>query len=143
MNNAPEPYTPEGHAAWLDSLSADELLVIHMPSGYRFIFIAVALAKRGLENHKSADQLLLLKKINGLTDQNFTPEMLATIEPMGDTEYAIFKEARSLDAGDKASMAGFEVLTSPRVFWHLVTLNPSLLKAIKLREGASRNGDLR
>ncbi|MGH6673320.1 MAG: hypothetical protein ACRECV_15280, partial [Xanthobacteraceae bacterium] len=48
--------------------------------------------------------------------------------------YRIFQEARSLDPPDeKSGRASFDVLTSPRVFWHLVTLNPSILAAIKLR----------
>ncbi len=54
---------------------------------------------------------------NALTDSYFTPE--TAIEPMGDTEYQIFKEAKSLDPpGDKTAAATFRVLTSPRVAWH-------------------------
>jgi hypothetical protein len=98
----------------------------------------VALTKRALltKDIKPAEQLLLLEKMNSLTDQYFTPEMLATIEPMGDIGYEIFKVARSLDLpGDKSARPSFDVLTSPRVFRHFVTLNPSILAAIKLRDG--------
>jgi hypothetical protein len=142
MNNPPEPYDREEHSAWLAPLSPDATFVTHTPSGYKLIFIMVALTKRALltKDIKPAEQLLLLEKMNGLTDQYFTPEMLATIEPMGDTEYEIFKEARSLSPpGDKTCRASFDVLTSPRVFGHFITLNPSILAAIKLRD-AVRHG---
>jgi hypothetical protein len=139
MNNPPGPYDHDQHSAWLASLSPDESLVVHTPSGYLLLFIIVALTKRALltEGIKPAEQLHLLEKMNRLTDQYFTPAMLAVIEPMGDTEYKIYEQAKSLDPpGDKSARASFDVLTIPRVFWHLVTLNPSILAAIKLREGA-------
>jgi hypothetical protein len=138
MNNPPEPHDHEKHCAWLASLSSDESLVVHTPSGYLLTFIMIALTKRALltKDIKPADQLLLLEKMNGLTDQYFTPEMLATVEPMGNTEYKIFEKAKSLDRpGDKAGRASYKVLTSPHVFWHFITLNPSILAAMKLREG--------
>jgi hypothetical protein len=141
MNNPPEPYDAERHHAWLDSLSRDEALVVYTPQGYLMTFIIVALTKRALlmDEIKPAEQLRLLEKLNGLTDGYFTPEMLAAVEPMSDIECKIFEEAKSLDpAGDKSSRASFGVLTSPRVFWHLATLNPSLLSAIKLREGVGK-----
>jgi hypothetical protein len=141
MNNSPEPYDHETHSAWLASLSPDESLIVNTPQGYLLMFIVVALTKRGLRanNIKPAEQLFLLEKMNGLTDQYFTPEMLATIEPMGDTEYEIFREARSLDPpDDKTAAASFKVLTSPRVFSHLARLSPSIFAAIKLNGGANR-----
>src|SRR5262245_49131717 len=96
MNNPPEPHDHEKHCAWLASLSSDESLVVHTPSGYLLTFIIVALTERALltKDIKPADQLLLLEKMNGLTDQYFTPEMLATVEPMGNTEYEIFEEVK-------------------------------------------------
>jgi len=62
------------------------------------------------------------------------------IEPMCDKAYAIFAEAKSLDPpGDKTAKASFAVLTNPRVFQHFLTLNPSILKAIRWRK-ANRGG---
>lgn len=142
MNNPPDLYDElyhEKHSAWLASLSADELLVVRTPVGYLHTFIAVSLMKRALltEGIKPAEQLDLLEKMNSWLDLYFTREMLATIEPICDTGYAIFAEAKSLDRpADKLGQASFEVLTCPRVFWHLTTLNPSILAAIKLKEAA-------
>jgi len=142
MNNPPEPYDREKHEAWFGSLSPDELLVVHTPQGYRIMFILVALTKRALltKGIKPAEQLDLLEKMHSLTDQYFTPEMLAMIDPMGDVEYSIYQEAKTLDSpGDKAAMGSFRMLTSCRVFWMFVTANPSMLDAIKFHE-ATRNG---
>jgi len=71
-----------------------------------------------------------------ITDWYFTPEMLATIEPMSNTEIEIFHEATSLDHEDHFPRCNesFKVLTSWRVFGHFRRLNPSYLAAIKLRE---------
>ncbi len=139
MNNPPEPYDHEKHMAWLALLSPDESLIVHTPPGHLMKFIMAAVTKRALltPNITPAWQLLLLEKMNAMTDVYFTPEMLATIQPMGDTEYEIYREARSLDApGDKAKMTSFRILTSPRVFWLFVMANGSLLDAIKMRATA-------
>ena len=48
MNNPPEPYDPEAQAAWLDSLTPDEMEVVREPVGYKFTYILVALTKRWL-----------------------------------------------------------------------------------------------
>ena len=76
--------------------------------------------------------------MNELTEgPYFTPAMIAMIEPTGATEYKIFEEAKSLDRpDDKLGQASFKVLTSPRVFWGLCELNPSILAAMKLRREA-------
>jgi hypothetical protein len=60
--------------------------------------------------------------------------MLATIQPMSDIEVQMMEEARSLDSKDcKTGKASFEVLTNLRTFSIFVTLNPSLLTALKMR----------
>jgi hypothetical protein len=148
MNNSPAPYSHEAHCAWLASLSADESLVVQTPSGYLMFFLMTAATKRWLsfEDLKPADRLFMLEKMHGMIDQYFTSEMLATIQPMGDIEYQIWREARSLDPPYKAwcRSASFEILTSPRVFWHFVTLNPSLLATIKIQKSnraSSAGGD--
>jgi hypothetical protein len=132
MNNPPEPYTPEAQSAWLNSLSPDESLIAHWPAGRQQDLIWIALAKRVLLDFGTshpAEQLRLLECMHKLAD----PEMVAIIDPAGDTECQIIDAARSLDPpDDKWGRASFDVLTSARVFGHLATLNPSLLAAIKL-----------
>jgi hypothetical protein len=124
----------EEHSAWWDSLSDEQKMIAYVPSGYKHILLAIALTKRVLTTckMKAGEKLQVLEKLNGLTDGYITPEMLAMIEPMSDTEYEMLNEARSLDQpDDKAGRASFDVLTSPDVFEHFVRLNPSLLAAIK------------
>jgi hypothetical protein len=136
MNNPPEPYDREQHLAWLDSLSADETLIVNVPAGHRWNMVAASSIKRWLQEKMDAGlRLRLLESLNGMPDIYLRPEMLAMIEPMCDTAYAIWKEAKTLDReGDIGRMASFRVLTSPRVFDHFVALNPSILAAIKWRE---------
>jgi hypothetical protein len=84
--------------------------------------------------------LRFLEALNGMTDLNFTAPMLQMIEPMRDTGFQIWKEAKTLDRdGDKSCMASFRVLTGWRVFQHFLRLNPSILAAIKLREAGGKN----
>jgi hypothetical protein len=138
MNNPPTPYSHEAHCAWLASLSPDESFVVHTTAGYLMSYLMAAATKRWLssESLKPADRLFMLEKMHAMTDTYFTLEMLTTIQPMGDVEYQIMNEAWSLDPPDEKARgnASFEVLTSPRVFWHFVTLNPSLLAAIKIQK---------
>ena len=141
MNNAPQPLGSEQHRAWLASLSPDESLVVHTPAGYLFDFLAVAMGKRALmtKGIKPAEQLAVLERMHALVDEYFTPEMLAAVQPMCDTGCAIFEEATSLDpptsnGSDGAWRESARILTCPRVFWHFVTLNPSILIAIKIAD---------
>jgi hypothetical protein len=140
MNNPPTPYGHDAHCAWLESLSSDESLVVQTPPGYLMFFFMTAATKRWLswESLKPADRLFMLEKMHEMIDQYFTAEMLATIQPMGDVEYQIWIEAQSLDPPDKAWCLSkrFEILISPWVFWHFVTLNPSLLAAIKIQKSS-------
>jgi hypothetical protein len=115
----------------------DELCSL-VSTGHKMDFIAVALTKRVLQtpNIKPGEKLYLLEKMNGMTDIYFRAEMLAMIEPAGDIECQIISEANSLDPrGDTThGMASYRVLTSPNVFQHFLTLNPSILAAIKWRQ---------
>jgi hypothetical protein len=121
------------HAAWLDSLSDDDRLVVHTPVGYQHLMLWAAYVKRALQGDmKAGKRLRLLERLNSITDWYFTPEMLAAIEPMCDTGDAMMREALSLD-GDKGCENSFKILTSWRVFGHFRRLNPSLMTAIRLR----------
>jgi hypothetical protein len=144
MINPPKSYDQQQHAAWFDSLTPDESLMMSMVVGHQIAFLAVALAKRGLQspNIKPADQLMVLEKMGRVTDVWFASEMVAIIEPMSDIEYEIYKEAKKLDPPwpkNKSDLnsshfkASTELLTSPRVFWHFCTLNPSFIAAAKWR----------
>jgi hypothetical protein len=118
--------------------NTDDELCSLVSSGHMMDFIVVALTKRVLQtpNIKPGDKLYLLEKLNGMTDIYFRAEMLAMIEPAGDIECQIISEANSLDPPDDTThgMASYRVLTSPNVFQHFLTLNPSILAAIKWRE---------
>jgi hypothetical protein len=101
-------------------------------------FIVAALTKRALQDDKmkAGDRLHLLEKLNGLTDQNFTADQLALIDPMSDLEYQIFCEAKSLDikavdlSPAQQTQASYDILTG-YVFEHFVVLNPGMAKAIR------------
>jgi hypothetical protein len=136
MNDPPEPYDREQHHAWLASLSPDENLVVNVPIGHRWNMVAASLFKRWLQEKMDAGlRLGLLEGLNSMTDIYLLPEMLAMIEPMCDTAYQIWKEAKTLDReGDKGCRASFNVLTGWRVYNHLIALNPSILAAIKWRD---------
>ena len=115
----------------------DDKLLANVADGHKWSFIVAALAKRVLQipGIKPADRLRVLERLNSLTDDWFTADMLAGIAPMCDTGYAIFKEAKSLDAAQDNThcQASFEVLATLKVFRHFCTLNPSILAAIKQR----------
>lgn len=115
--------------------SAD--LCLHLADGHKLSFIIAALTKRTLQipGIKPADRLRLLERLNGLTDDWFSADLLAGIEPMCDTAYAIFKEARTLDTpqDDTHCDASFNVLATPSVFRHFAQLNPSIMAAINTR----------
>lgn len=141
MNNPPEPYSAEEHAAWLDSLTPDESAVVYTSAGHRHSLILIAMIKRALltDGITPVQQLEFLEHLHGQADTYITPQMIAMVQPLGDTEYAIYREAASLDDGldtpaaRVAHGASFDVLTRPRVFWHFCTLNPSILAAVKTR----------
>jgi hypothetical protein len=90
---------------------------------------------------KPGKRLRFLELLNSLTDGWLTPEILAVIEPAGDTEMAMINEAKSLD-GDKGCEASLKVLTSPKVFGHFRRLNPSFVAAIKLRQQMTATGNV-
>jgi hypothetical protein len=134
MLECPEGGTPE-HTTWLAALSKDEQAVVDTPVGRLFELLVIAYIKHAIERTKMerAERAFLLEKLNALPDGSLTVEMLATIQPMSDTEVAIYQEARSLDPkDDKCGEASFKMLTNLRVFSHFINLNPSLLTAIKM-----------
>jgi hypothetical protein len=101
-------------------------------AGHRYCLVAAAITKRILseEGLKAGERLEWLEKLNGLTDQYITPEMLAAVEPASDVEAQIFSEAMSLPIADDHGNASFRVLTRDEVF----SLFRSLHSAIELRK---------
>lgn len=138
--NDPPAYFGDAYEAWRASLTRDELLAADTPPGSRLTLIAIALCKNALltKGIKPAEQLFFLEKMNKFAQDSFhgdADRIVAMVAPMGDTELAIYKTAMSLDPpNDKTSMAGWNVLQSCRVFWHMLTLNPSILATLKWRE---------
>jgi hypothetical protein len=134
MNEQPEPYTRDKHLAWLASLSPDEQYRAWAPAGHQWNMITASLFKRWLLGKMDAGlRLRLLEGLNGMTDIYLRPEMLVMIEPICDTGYKIWEEAKTLDREGDKGCASYKVLTSPRVFDHLTTLNPSILAALRWR----------
>jgi hypothetical protein len=139
MLECPEGGTPE-HRAWLDALSDDERTVVYAPVGRLHELLVIAYTKYAIERVKMprGERAMLLQQLNDLVAKLphgfLSAEMLATIQPMSDTEVQMMHEARSLDPKDcKSGKASFDVLTNLRTFSIFVTLNPSLLTALKMR----------
>ena len=111
----------------------DAELRLHVPEGHKWNYIFIALTKRTLQipGIKTADRLDLLEKLNALG----SGDTLTIIEPMCDTAYAIFKEARTLDPpkDETHCEASFNVLASEKVFGHFCALNPSIMVVIRDR----------
>jgi hypothetical protein len=108
-----------------DELSDDDRLAVHTPAGYIHLMLWASAAKRALQwEMKPGKRLKLLEMLNSLTDNYFTQDMLAIIEPMCDTQMQMVSEARSLDReDDRLGQASFDVLTSPKVFGHFRRLS--------------------
>lgn len=54
--------------------TSDDELCLHVPDGYKWVFIIASLTKRALQipGLKAAERLNLLEKLNGTTDKFFT-----------------------------------------------------------------------
>jgi hypothetical protein len=120
---------------------SDVDLIAYVPAGYRVNLVAIALAKRALltKGCPPAEKLSFLEFLNAMPDSYLSADMVAVVEPIDDVGYRIVEEAMTLDPpDDKAGAASCKVLSSARVFGHLIALNPSILKAIALREGGKR-----
>ncbi|MGA2894114.1 MAG: hypothetical protein ABSE22_14695 [Xanthobacteraceae bacterium] len=142
MNVDPADMTEDQRSAWLASLTTDELAVLHVPCGSKLTLLFIAYIKYILttQTMTTGHRLRFLEWINNAVDVYITPEILAAIEPMSETEVKMLLEVRSLDReDDKIGLASFKVLPSWMVFNHFLSLNPSLLGAIKMRRSACEN----
>ncbi len=102
MSTAPE-YSVAEHQAWLDALPPDDRATVIVPDGHKFNLFLIALTKRALltDDISPAEKLELLERLHGLADGDlfFSREMIALIQPMGDSEFQIYRAAASLDDG--------------------------------------------
>ena len=124
-----------------EQTTADDLC-LNVADGHKLDLVVASLTKRTLEipGIKPADRLDLLERLNRLTDNWFSADMLATVEPMCDTGYAIYEQARTLDPpDDKTCNASFKVLATPTVFDHFLKLNPSIVTALEQRAAGRRD----
>jgi hypothetical protein len=106
-------------------------------AGHRYSLLAAALIKKCLEQKlPNAERLHYLEMLDSMIDTYITPEMLAVVQPLSDQSFQFIEEADKLSApDDKLAKAKFDLLTSDKIFDWFVQLNPSLLGAIKFREG--------
>ena len=73
----------------------------------------------------------MLETLGKRVDRYFTAAALAAIEPICDTGYQIFREARKADKTEDG-IESMMLLSSWEVFHRPVVLNPSLMLAIRL-----------
>jgi hypothetical protein len=118
----------EERGAWLSSLDADQTLIAHCVPGHRYTLVFVSIVKRLLtQDMPAAYRLKFLEWLGKCGDTRFTPDAIGVVEPMCDQGDEMVCEARKL--GVKKML---DVFAQFHVFNAFVSLNPSLLKAIKI-----------
>jgi hypothetical protein len=121
----------EESSAWLDSLSADDSLIVGCPVGKRYTLVFVSIVKRLLAQEMSpAYRLKFLEWLGKCGDTWLSPATIGIVEPMCDQGDEMVREARKLGAKKMLDVVGqFDVFSA------FVSLNPSLLTAIKIISG--------
>jgi hypothetical protein len=126
------------HCAWLNSLNADQNLIVHSPVGHRYTLVIISELKRMLmaETLPTGARHRFLEFLNDHSDV-WPPEIIASIEPMCDAGAEIVREARKLGASKALDKyAEFDVFNA------FCALNPSLLEALRMRDNIHwRPGD--
>jgi hypothetical protein len=123
--------------------AADWELLRLVPRGRLWELILVAMLKRALQcsGMRAAERIELLEALGNLADRDdrgggygfITPQAIAAIEPADSAFVAVVDAARRTDdPHDPGGQASFRLLTSPEVLRVLVSLNPSLIAAVKL-----------
>jgi hypothetical protein len=103
--------------------------ITYSPLGERYCFVFISLIKRLLAQEMSASYRLKFLEWLEKESRDFGEEVVSTIQRMCDDGYQMVKEAQKL--GAKKSL---DVFAQSVVFTAFVTLNPSLLAAIKLKK---------
>jgi hypothetical protein len=116
------------HVAWIDSLNADETLILHTPVGYRYTLVEISDLKRVLQVEIPAEFRLRFLEFLDRQSAEWGAETIASIAPMCDAGAEIVREARKL--GSKQALDTFAKFD---VFSAFCALNPSLLEALRMR----------
>jgi hypothetical protein len=123
------------HCAWLDSMDADERLVVET-TGFWPHLLMISLIKRWLMREKMTAglRLQLLEHLQHFTE--FLQAGGGLVEPADDATEQIYREAFSLRLHGTADdyKPVFNMLERWEVRWTLIRLNPSLLAAMRARE---------
>ena len=117
------------HCAWIDSLNADETLILHAPAGYRYTLVEISDLKRVLQAEIPAEYRLQFLEFLDRESARWGEEIIASIAPMCDAGAEIVREARKL--GSKQALDAFAKFD---VFSAFCALNPSLLEALRMRD---------
>jgi hypothetical protein len=126
----------------------DRNLILHLPSGYRHIFLLASYFKRLLATRTMTvgDRLEILEALASMAGEGpgtIKPEALAIVKPANDISAQIIEEARKLDTDDDPlGQRSFDVLTSQETFETLVRANPSIMEAIRLGPRPPISADL-
>jgi hypothetical protein len=115
------------HVAWIDSLNADETLILHTPVGYRYTLVVISDLKRMLASEIPTKFRLRFLEFLDSHSGDWPPEIIAIIAPMSDAGAEIMSEAHRL--GDKR----LDKIAEWDVFGAFCALNPSLLEALRMR----------
>ena len=127
--NKRDAMTTEEHCAWLDSLSDDEWMTVHMAPGYLCNLIIISQLKCALATSGMTvgERMELLEGLSTFADKFLTDEAVAAIEPACDIAIKMIHEAMALNTNEMWHLMGrFDV------FSEFAKLNPSLLTAIRL-----------
>jgi hypothetical protein len=121
-------FSPDERIAWTDLLSEDEKAALHCTMGDKYTLVFVSLVKKHLaEDIPAHYRLKYLQWLERRDETCFSPEVIAAVEPMCDDGYELLRETMKLGA-----RKGFDMIASWEVFSAFVSLNPSLLTAIKI-----------
>jgi hypothetical protein len=130
------------HCEWLDSMDADERLVVHFPPGCWSNLVMISLIKRWLMKDRmpAALQLRFLETMKQMADAPHLETAATVVEPANEMLEKIYLEAQTLCRPGDHARPMFDMLERWEVRWHLIRLNSSLLEAIRVAEAAPRHG---
>ena len=86
-NKEIDAFPNEERGAWIDSMSADERMILYTAPGYLSTMVGISVAKRALATRKMTvgEQLETLEALSKLVDRFFTAEAMAAIKPICET----------------------------------------------------------
>jgi hypothetical protein len=121
------------HDAWRESWKLDDKIMAHTPPGYWFDLVNIARVKRLLKCEMPDDvRLRFLEYLNGTVDGLLTEEAMRLVEPACDVAEEMMRKMDNLHLIDKC-----QVMRKWNVMASFCNLNPSLIEAMKLFQGAA------